>query len=121
MMRAGWNKLEDMYQFSVKNPTGGAASLKLLRKYSGLGFAAIKAAMSAGAPIISLDYRDDLEEMEIPQWCEKVKSIHNELQKEFETVTIGYSPAKGDEIEIVDESLFLNLLESECRYTSVHE
>ena len=64
-----------MYQFSVASPNDKSASIKLLRKWSGMGIAELNNAIESCSPVITLDYRDDLETMDFPEWCEKVKTI----------------------------------------------
>ena len=111
-----------MYQFSVTTPTDKPASIKLLRKWSSMGVAELNNAIKSTAPVIALDYRDDLEIMEIPEWCEKVKSIYKELSQLFEKVIIGYAPAIGDEIEYINNEMFHNLIESEIKdYEQEHD
>ena len=102
-----------MYQFSVSNPKEKVASIKFLRKWSSLGIAELSKAIESTTPIITLDYRDDLEVLEFSEWIEKVKLLNNDLSQHFEKVIIGYAPAHGDEIEIVSDVEFQNLLDSE--------
>ncbi len=107
-----------MYQFSVTQPINEIDAIKLLRNFSSLGVAEIKQFINSNSPILELDYRDYLEEMEFSEWCDEVKLIYEKLKLHFHVVTIGYAPSKMENLEVIDETEFFNLLESQIIYAS---
>jgi hypothetical protein len=107
-----------MYQFSVTNPINEIDAIKLLRDLSSLGVAEIRQLISSNSPILELDYREYLESMEFSEWCDEVKIIYEKLKLHFHIVTIGYAPSKIENLEVIGEAEFFNLLESQIIYSS---
>lgn len=69
--------------------------------------------MESNRPVLTLRYREDMLEMEFEEWLEKVKSIHSQLEENFDNVIISYTFSNSKNTKIVDKVKFYNLLKLE--------
>lgn len=102
-----------MFQFSVKEPKEKVAAIRLLRNKSTTSVAELFKAIEAGFPVLTADFETESLEIEIEDWSKKVKMLYDELLMNFGCVKIEYAPAAGDEMELLNEEEFYNILESE--------
>ena len=108
-----------VFRFCVSQPRTDKEAYKLLRALPEVQIdaSAIMQSLQQGIPIhVVLDYREDLQEMDLVQWSDKVRQTYRTLGNEFAVIEIQFAPAFGDEWETVSPEAFENLLQSAINY-----
>ncbi|MEM8530834.1 MAG: hypothetical protein AAGF95_08325 [Chloroflexota bacterium] len=108
-----------VFRFCVSQPHTDKEAFKLLRALPEvqISASAIMQSLRQGIPIqVVLDYQEDLQEMDLVQWSDKVRQTYRTLSNEFDVIELQFAPALGDEWETVSPEAFENLLQSAINY-----